>query len=90
MVVWVVKTTVEIADPLFKKAKALATKEGLSFRVLVEEGLRAVVEARTKTASKPFRLLDGSFRKGQGLQTGVKWTDLTALAYEDEGGSLRP
>lgn len=84
------KTTVEIADPLFKQAKALATKEGLSFRVLVEEGLRAVVEARSQTASKPFRLRDGSFRNGQGLQTGLKWTDLAALAYEDEGGSLRP
>ena len=84
------KTTVEIEDPLFKQAKALAAKEGLSFRVLVEEGLRAVVEARTKTASRPFRLLDGSFREGQGLQTRLKWTDLSALAYEDEGGSLRP
>jgi hypothetical protein len=85
-----VKTTVEIADPLFKQAKALAAKEGLSFRVLVEEGLRAVVEARAKTASKPFRLRDGSFRNGHGLHTGLKWTDLTALAYEDEGGAHRP
>ena len=81
------KTTVEISDPLFQQVKALATKEGLNFRVLVEEGLRAVVAARTKTVSKPFRLQDGSFRKGQGLQLGVKWTGLTALAYEDEGGS---
>lgn len=85
-----VKTTVEIADPLFKQAKALAAKEGLSFRVLIEEGLRSVVEARTKTASRPFRLRDGSFRNGRGLQAGVKWTDLTALAYEDQGGAHRP
>lgn len=84
------KTTVEIADPLFQQAKALASKEGLSFRALVEEGLRAVIEARTKTESKPFRLRDGSFQFGQGLQSGLKWTDLSALAYEDGGGSLRP
>ena len=84
------KTTVEIADPLFEQAKALARKEGLSFRVLVEEGLRAVIEARTKTESKPFRLRDGSFQNGQGLECGLKWTDLSALAYEDGGGSLRP
>jgi hypothetical protein len=83
------KTTVEIADPLFQQVKAVATKEGLSFRLLVEEGLRAVVEARSKAVSKPFRLRDGSFRNGRGLQTGVKWTDLTELAYEDEGGTLR-
>ena len=79
------KTTVEIASPLFQQAKALAAKEGLSFRVLVEEGLRTVVEARTKSTSKPFRLRDGSFRNGKGLQSGVKWTDLTTLAYDDEG-----
>ncbi len=79
------KTTVEIASPLFQQAKALAAKEGLSFRVLVEEGLRTVVEARTKPTAKPFRLRDGSFRSGKGLQPGVKWTDLTTLAYEGEG-----
>ena len=82
------KTTVEIADPLFQQIKALATKEGLSFRILVEEGLRAVVEARSKTISKPFRLRDGSFRKGKGLQPGLKWTDLTAVAHEQEGSLL--
>jgi hypothetical protein len=85
-----VKTTVEFEGPLFKQAKALATKEGVSFRVLVEEGLRAVVEARTKNVSEPFRLRDGSFRKGLGLQPGLKWTDLPKLAYGDEGRSLRP
>lgn len=82
------KTTVEIADPLFKQAKALAAKEGLNFRVLVEEGLRTVVEARS-SSSKPFRLRDGSFRGGRGLQPGVKWSDLTALAYDDEAGIRR-
>lgn len=84
------KTTVEIADPLFEEAKALAAKEGLSFRVLVEEGLRSVVAARTHWSAKPFRLRDGSFKGGRGLHAGVKWKDLAALAYEDEGGSRRP
>lgn len=89
MVVWAVKTTVEIEDPLFQQAKALAAREGLTFRVLLEEGLRAAIEARTRTLPKPFRLRDGSFRNGRGLQTGVKWKDLSTLAYEDEG-LLRP
>lgn len=84
------KTTVEIADPLFQQAKALAASEGLSFRVLVEEGLRAVVEARTNATSAPFRLRDGSFKNGRGLQAGVKWTDLAVMAYEEEGGTPRP
>lgn len=84
------KTTVEIEDPLFQQAKALAAREGLTFRVLLEEGLRAVIESRTRTIAKPFRLRDGSFRHGHGLQAGVKWKNLSNLAYEDEGGSLRP
>lgn len=83
------KTTVEIPDALFHQAKTLAAKEGLSFRVLVEEGLRSVVESRRKAAVKPFRLRDGSFKGGRGLQEGVKWEDLPALAYENEGLVLK-
>jgi len=78
------KTTVEIADSLFNQAKELAHKEGLSFRILVEEGLRTVIQARTSNQSKPFRLRDGSFKVGQGLQPGIEWTQLNALAYDDE------
>ncbi len=88
MVVWVMKTTVEIADSLFDQTKALAHKEGLSFRILVEEGLRSVIEARTRIPSKPFHLRDGSFKSGQGLQPGIEWTQLHSLAYND-GGDVR-
>ncbi len=84
------KTTIEIADNLFQQAKAVAANEGLSFRALVEEGLWSVIEARTNTASKPFRLRDGSFKGGGGLQARVVWKNLAALASEDEGGSTRP
>ncbi len=83
------KTTVEISDPLFNQTRAIAAKERLHFRALVEEGLRAVIEARRSAKVKPFLLRDGSFKGGHGLQPGVKWTDLTALAHEDETGSLR-
>lgn len=73
-------TTVEISDALFKQARSLAHKEGLSFRTLVEEGLRTVVEKRSRSESRPFRLRDGSFRTGKGLQSGVDWEDLANLA----------
>ena len=79
------KTTVEIADHLFERARALAAEEGLTFRVLVEEGLMSVIETRRRAAAKPFRLRDGSFKGGRGLQPGVGWADLTDLAYADEG-----
>ncbi len=82
--------TVEISDPLFQKAKALALSQGISFRILVEEGLSAVIEARTKASAKPFRLREGSFPNSEGLQTGLQWSDITALAHENEGSSLVP
>jgi hypothetical protein len=83
-----VKTTVEIADPLFHQVKALAAYEGLNFRSLVEEGLRSVLDARRGAATKPFRLRDGSFKGGHGLQAGVEWRDLGRLAYENEVSSF--
>jgi len=83
------KTTVEIADPLFHQAKALAAEEGITFRDLVEAGLRSVVEAGRKAAAEPFRLRDGSFKGGRGLQPGVKREDLAVLAYEEDAASFR-
>jgi hypothetical protein len=80
------KTTVEIADSLFDQAQALALKEGTNFHALVEEGLRTLIESRTGTPSKPFRLRDGSFKDGKGLQSGIEWTQLFSLVYDDESG----
>jgi hypothetical protein len=59
------KTTVEIADPLFEEARALADREHTTLRALIEEGLRAVLAGKTQT--KPFKLRDMTFRGCQGL-----------------------
>jgi hypothetical protein len=75
-----VKPTVEIANPLSQQAKVLAAKEGLC----------SAVESKAKTASKPFRLREGIFRNGKGLQPGLKWVDLTTHAYQDETPILNP
>ena len=83
------KTTVDIADPLFHQAKTLAAKEGLNFRALVEAGLRSVLEDRQSAAAEPFRLRDGAFQGGRGLQPGINWQDLAALAYEDDASSFK-
>jgi hypothetical protein len=42
----IVKTTIEIADDLFKKVQRLAEKENTSFRALTEAGLRMVVAGK--------------------------------------------
>jgi len=79
------KTTVEIAEPLLREAKALAAREGVTLRTLIERGLRHVVVDAKETP--PFRLRKGSF-KGRGLQPQVRdadWERLRDLAYEGRG-----
>ncbi len=43
------KTTVEVPDDLYRKAKAMAALHGRKLKDLVEEGLRLVLEAPRKT-----------------------------------------
>ncbi len=56
------KTTLDLADPLFHAAKALAAQQKTTLRALVEEGLRLVMEQRKKSAVKPYVLPDCSVK----------------------------
>ena len=47
------KTTVEMPDDLYRRAKAEAALRGCKFRKLVEEGLRMVLETPRKTRRPP-------------------------------------
>ncbi len=58
----IVKTTIEISDPLLVEAKTVAAREGTTVRALVEEGLRHVVRARRPAKTARFRLHDASVR----------------------------
>ncbi len=79
------KTTVEIADALFREAKRIAAKERTTVRALLEEGLRRALE---DYRSKPrFRLRDASYGQG-GLRADVEegsWERLRDLIYEGRG-----
>ena len=75
------KTTVEIADPLFDEAKRAARAAGVTLRELIETGLRRVLDER-KQPTKPFKLRDASV-KGK-IQPGVRIDDgraMRAYAY---------
>ena len=77
------KTTVEIADSLFAEARAAARNRGVSFRNLVEEGLRAVID-QSRRSAKPFRLRDGSVN-GRGLRKPLSWEEIRREIYEGRG-----
>jgi Arc/MetJ family transcription regulator len=80
------KTTIDIADPLFAEAKRAAERQGTTLKALVEQGLRHVLAEPARGAA-PFRLRRASF-KGRGLRPeleGQPWDRLRELAYEDHG-----
>ncbi len=72
------KTTVEISDALFKEAKRYAAKHDLTFRQVVEAGLRQAVSPRPK---KAFKLRDASVR-GDGMLKDFTWDEIMELSND--------
>lgn len=54
------KTTLDISEPLFLSAKALAQQSQTTLRALVEEGLRHVLSDRTNATKPAFKLKNAS------------------------------
>jgi predicted component of type VI protein secretion system len=59
------KTTVEVPDDLYRRAKAEAALRGRKLRDLVEEGLRLVLEAPRKSRRRPS--LAGLMKHARGV-----------------------
>jgi len=74
------KATIEIADALLLEAKELAGERQTTLRQIVEEGLRAVLNAGRP---ERFRLQDRSFN-GEGAATGG-WPEIRRAIYEGRG-----
>lgn len=82
------KTTVEIADPLFEEAKRTAARDGTTLRELIELGLRRVLDERKTSQRKPFTLRDCSNKEAK-LQPWIRegdWDQIRDIIYglEDE------
>jgi hypothetical protein len=80
------RTTIDVPDALFAKAKRAARARNTTLRTLVIEGLR-LVTARDATPAR-FRLADASSGDG-GLVDGLAETDwerIRDLAYEGRSG----
>jgi hypothetical protein len=80
------KTTVQIPDPLLARAKAVARESGTTLAALVEQGLRHVVEERSRKR-RAFKLRNASVR-GRGLSPEYTsgWDAMRAAVYEGRGG----
>jgi hypothetical protein len=57
------KTTIELPDELYRRAKAEAALRGRKLRDLVEEGLRLALEARSKRSPS----LAGLTKRARGM-----------------------
>jgi hypothetical protein len=77
------KTTVEIQDALFREVKRYAAAHDLTFREVVEAGLRGVVQT-TGGKKQPFKLKDGAF-KGKGMVKDFTWPEIRDLIYQGRG-----
>jgi hypothetical protein len=76
------KTTVEIADPIFREARKVASREGTTLRSLIEEGLRRIIAERKRKSAFRLRLVTAG---GSGLRPELRdanWDEIRDLSYE--------
>ena len=80
------KTTIEIADAILRRAKQLAARRNTTLRDVIESALRDALERETPSAR--VREVRTHTFGGNGLQAGLSWEDWSAirdLAYEGRG-----
>jgi predicted mannosyl-3-phosphoglycerate phosphatase (HAD superfamily) len=70
------KTTLDLADPLFHAAKAMAAQQQTTLRALVEEGLRLVMAQRKQAAAKPYVWQDLSVKGEVLISEPAKWREM--------------
>lgn len=70
------KTTIDIADNLFRKAKQIARRDGVTLKSMIDEGLERILREREQARRREVRLV--VFR-GEGLSPEWKnrgWDDI--------------
>ena len=87
-VIWVthMKTTVDLAPVLLRRAKRLAARRGTTLKAVIEDALARELDAAEHEGASPIRTHTFG---GRGLQPGLQWGDwdaIRAAAYEGRGG----
>lgn len=80
------KTTIDIADSLLSEAKRVARTESLTLKNLTEEGLRLVLEKRSRGQGKKVQPV---VVNGKGLSKEFQvggWDAIRSAAYKGHGG----
>jgi hypothetical protein len=57
-----VKTTLEIPDPIFRRAKSVAAQRGVALRVFVTEAVEEKLAATSNKEQKPWVRLAGGLK----------------------------
>jgi hypothetical protein len=57
------KTTLEIPDPIFRRAKSKAAEQGISLRQFVTEAVEDKLAVNAKTEDKPWMAAFGKLRR---------------------------
>ena len=62
MGLWGVKTTLEIPDAIFRRAKSVAAQRGVALRVFVTEAVEEKLAAASNKEQKPWVRLAGGLK----------------------------
>jgi hypothetical protein len=57
-----VKTTLEIPDPIFRRAKSVAAQRGIALRAFVTEAVEEKLDATRTTQEKPWMAAFGKLK----------------------------
>lgn len=80
------KTTIDLADDLARKAKQLAARKGITLRAVIEDAIRLALEQDKRAGS--YQLPDMSV-DGNGLAQEYRdksWSEIREAAYEGKYG----
>jgi len=79
------KTTIDLSDALLHEARAVAARQGMTLRAIIEQGLRHVIDEAKQP--KSFKLRQVGFG-GSGLQPefqDASWEQLRDTIYRGRG-----